>query len=355
MTVLNNLFFKYDFFHARLMLGFLFIWASCSLPKNQIEIRGLTMGTTYTIKIIPSEKNVNIRLLEFEVDSILTALNKQMSTWDPNSEISQFNAHLSIEPFLVSRSFYDVVENALSVSERSNGLFDISVYELMEIWGFGPNPKSDLPDADEIESVLIHTGFEKIIAEKQSLQKLDPLTQLDLNAIAKGYGVDEVFNFLESKGYNDIFVEIGGEIKCSGRNQRNKYWSIGIENPTGGNKPDRPFAAIVYADGSAVATSGNYRNIVDLNGEILGHIIHPKTGYPIQTNVLSVTVLANSCMLADAWATALMVMDHNNGFSMVESLPEIEAIWILENGDGTRRIALSTGAKVEDSIYAFKY
>ena len=354
MTVLNNLFFKYDFFHARLMLVFLFIWASCSLPKDQIEIRGLTMGTTFTIKIIPSEKNVNVRLLEFEVDSILSALNKQMSTWDPHSEISQFNAHFSTDPFPVSSSFFKVVENALSISERTNGLFDISVYELLEIWGFGPNPKSDLPDADEIESVLIHTGFEKIIADKQSLQKLDPLTKLDLNAIAKGYGVDEVFNFLESKGYNDIFVEIGGEIKCSGRNQRNKSWSIGIENPTGGNKPDRPVAAIVYADGGAVATSGNYRNIVDLNGEILGHIIHPKTGYPIQTNVLSVTVLANSCILADAWATALMVMDYKSGLANVDENPEVRAIWMLDNSDGTRHVARSEGAKVEDSIYAFK-
>lgn len=354
MTVLvkrsnYNLFLK-----AQLMLGFLFIWTSCSKPNEKFEISGLTMGTTFSIKIIPTSTDFDIQTLEKGIDSVLWSVNKQMSTWDPNSEISQFNSTRSTEAFPVSVSFYTVVKNALSVSEETNGLFDITVFDLMRIWGFGPAPKTKFPESEDIESVLEHTGYEKIIAEEQSLLKIDPQTKLDLNAIAKGYGVDEVYNYLESIGLMNIFVEIGGEVKCSGRNQRKKYWSIGIENPSGGNKQDHSVAAIVYSDGGAVATSGNYRNIVNLNGEILGHIIHPKTGYPIQTNVLSVTVLANSCMVADAWATALMVMDHKTGTKKVDENPDIKAIWILDNGDGTRRIALSEGAKVEDSIYAFK-
>ena len=204
---------------------------------------------------------------------------------------------------------------------------------------------------EEIENVLSHSGWEKIILSDNGIQKQNPKTKLDLNAIAKGYGVDEVFQFLQLKGYTDLFVEIGGEVQCSGRNQRNKYWSIGIENPSGGNKSNQIFAAIVYSDGGAVATSGNYRNFVDVNGEILGHIINPKTGFPLQTNVLSVTVLSNSCMVADAWATALMVMDYETGLKKVTENPNIKAVWILDKKDGSRRVARSVGAKVDDSIY----
>ena len=355
MTVLNNLFFKYDFFHARLLLGFLFFWIGCSSPREVIQFSGRTMGTTYSIKIIPDAMRIDFQSLEKGIDSVLWSVNKQMSTWDPSSEISKFNRIQSTDQFPVSESFYFVVKNALLISEQTDGLFDITVFDLMRIWGFGPNPKSGFPSNEEIESVLIHTGYEKVFAENQLIHKTDPLTKLDLNAIAKGYGVDEVFNYLETRGFKEIFVEIGGEVKCSGKNQQNKYWSIGIENPAGGNKPDHQFAAVVFSDGGAVATSGNYRNYVDVNGELLGHTIHPKMGYLIQTNVLSVTVLSNSCMLADAWATALMVMDYKTGLEKVDENPEIKAIWVLDNGDGTRLIALSTGAKVEDSIYAFKY
>ena len=140
-------------------------------------------------------------------------------------------------------------------------------------------------------------------------------------------------------------------MQCSGRNQRNKYWSIGIENPSGGNKSNQIFAAIVHSDGEAVATSGNYRNFIELDGEILGHTINPKTGFPIQTNVLSVTVLSNSCMVADAWATALMVMDYETGLKKVTENPDIKAVWILDKNDGSRRVARSVGAKIDDSIY----
>ena len=172
-----------------------------------------------------------------------------------------------------------------------------------------------------------------------------------MNAIAKGYAVDQVFQFLQSKGFTDLFVEIGGEVQCSGRNQLNKSWSIGIENPSGGNKSNKIFAGIIYLDGGAVATSGNYRNFVDLSGKILGHTINPNTGYPIQTNVLSVTVLSNSCMVSDAWATALMVMDYETGLEKVTENSDIKVVWILENKDGSRCIAKSIGVNIDDSIY----
>jgi thiamine biosynthesis lipoprotein len=309
------------------------------------------MGTTYSIKAIPIEKNMDTQILKIGIDSVLFSLDKQMSTWDPNSEISQFNLTHSTEPYVISESFRMVVKEALDVSEKTDGFFDITVFDLMGIWGFGPDPNSGIPDQKQVETVLSYTGYEKISVTDKAVIKEHPQTKLDLNAIAKGYAVDEVFHFLQSKGFTDLFVEIGGEVQCSGRNQLNKSWSIGIENPSGGNTSNQIFAGIVYLDDGAVATSGNYRNVVDLNGNTLGHTINPKTGYPIQTNVLSVTVLSNSCMVADAWATALMVMDYETGLKRVTENSDIKAIWILDKKDGSRYIAKSVGTKIDDSIY----
>ena len=275
------------------------------------------MGTTYSIKAIPLEKNMDTQILKKGIDSVLFTLNKQMSTWDPSSEISLFNLTHSIESYAISESFRTVLKAALDVSEKTDGFFDITVFDLMKLWGFGPDPNSGIPGQKQVETVLSYTGYEKISVTDKAVIKEHPETKLDLNAIAKGYAVDEVFHFLQSKGFTDLFVEIGGEVQCSGRNQLNKFWSIGIENPSGENTSNQIFAGIVYLDDGAVATSGNYRNFVDLNGKNLGHTINPKTGYPIQTNVLSVTVLSNSCMVADAWATALMVMDYETGLKRV--------------------------------------
>ena len=336
---------------TQILLGFLLVWMGCSSPRDIIIISGQTMGTTYSIKIIHVGLFEAQKKIEQGIDSILTEVNRKMSTWDSNSEISRFNQNQTDSPIPVSPEFFQVVNMAQAISRKTNGAFDVTVFDLMSLWGFGPNPKSGMPTHEEIEKVLSFTGYEKIMIDKKSLIKQHPSTKLDLNAIAKGYGVDKVFQFLLSKGFTDLFVEIGGEVQCSGRNQRNKYWSIGIENPSGGNKSNQIFAAIIYSDGGAVATSGNYRNFVDVNGEILGHIINPKTGFPLQTNVLSVTVLSNSCMVADAWATALMVMDYETGLKKVTENPDIKAVWILDKKDGSRRVARSVGAKIDDSIY----
>jgi thiamine biosynthesis lipoprotein len=348
---LDNYFYKINFKKAQLLLGFFVCLTGCSQQRDLIHFSGLTMGTTYSIKAIPLEKNTDIQILKKGIDSVLFSLDKQMSTWDPNSEISQFNLTHSTEPYAISESFMMVVKEALDVSEKTDGFFDITVFDLMGLWGFGPDPNSGIPDQKQVETVLSFTGHEKINVTEKTIIKKHPETKLDLNAIAKGYAVDEVFHFLKSRGYTDLFVEIGGEVQCSGRNQRNKYWSIGIENPSGGKKSNQIFAAIVYSDGGAVATSGNYRNFIELDGEILGHTINPKTGYPIRTNVLSVTVLSNTCMVADAWATALMVMDYETGLQKVTENPYIKAVWILDEKDGSRVVAKSVGVEIDDSIY----
>ena len=157
------------------------------------------------------------------------------------------------------------------------------------------------------------------IIRKWYKKKLNPKIKFDTNAIAKGYGVDQILNFIRGLRYKDVFVEIGGELRCSGKNQQNKFWRIGIDNPNIGDYPSKEFAGVIIIDNRSLATSGNYRNFVNIDGEIIGHTINPKLGKPIQTNVLSVTVLAESCMNADGWATALMTMDYEAGKEIVRS------------------------------------
>ena len=262
------------------------------------------MGTTYLVKIITSGNDYEMESIEKSIDSLLIQLNKQMSTWDPESEISQFNNWNSQVPFAVSDDFLNVVKKSITISKDTGGLFDPTVFDLMSLWGFGPNPRSGFPDFEDVHRVLKHTGIRQFDITDSVLVKNNKLCKLDLNAIAKGYGVDKIFNLLKQKGFSNIFVEIGGEVKCSGKNIKNKNWSIGIEDPSADGNYQKKISAIISVANGAIATSGNYRNIVDLDGEILGHTINPQTGFPIQTDVLSVSVLSNSCMESDAWATA---------------------------------------------------
>ena len=334
------------------MLGFLLFFIRCADIENQYTISGNTMGTTYLVKIITPDNNYEIGSIEKSIDSLLIQLNKQMSTWDPESEISQFNNWNSKVPFAVSNDFLNVVKKSITISKNTGGLFDPTVFDLMSLWGFGPNPRSGFPDMEDVNRVLEHTGIGQIEITDSVLVKRNKRCKLDLNAIAKGYGVDKTFNLLNQKGFNNIFVEIGGEVKCSGKNIKNKSWSIGIEDPSDDGNYEKKISAIISVPNGAIATSGNYRNIVDLDGEILGHTINPQTGFPIQTDVLSVSVLSNSCMESDAWATALMAMNHQTGFALVENQSNIDAVWILvDNYDGKRYFSMSGDIDIKKMIY----
>ena len=332
-------------------MGFLLFWTGCNAPRDIIIFTGNTMGTTFIIKIISAQPFKNYQNLEIGIDSVLEAVNQQMSTWDPNSELSRFNRNKSINPIPVSSQLFEVVESAMSVSEKTNGAFDITVFELMGLWGFGPSPKDGIPTDKEIEKVLSNTGWEQVKLLENDIKKLNPNIKIDLNAIAKGYGVDQVFHYISSLGYTDVFVEIGGEVRCSGKNKYNKSWSLGIEDPEHGVSLDRDLAGVVVLEDRATATSGNYRNFLDFDGEILGHTINPKSGIPLKTDVLSVTVLAESCMMADAWATVLMTMDFKTGKKLVRSEKGLDVIWIIKRPDASRKIISTKNIKVADSIY----
>ena len=242
---------------AQLLLGFLLFWIGCGAPRNINNFTGHTMGTTFSIRIIPAGSFNNYQKLELGIDSVLEAVNQKMSTWDPNSEISKFNRSRSTDPIPVSAQLFEVVESAVSLSEKTDGAFDITVFELMSLWGFGPAPKKGMPTDEEINKVLERTGWDQIKLLDNSIKKLNPKIKIDLNAIAKGYGVDQVFHYISSLGYTDLFVEIGGEVRCSGKNQYNKFWSLGIEDPEHGASLDQDLAGVVVLEDKATATSGN--------------------------------------------------------------------------------------------------
>jgi thiamine biosynthesis lipoprotein len=335
---------------AHIIMGFFFLWISCTTPNEYNFMSGSTMGTTYSIKISTEAENVIYDGLKSSIDSILIDLNSTLSTWDTESDISLFNNSTSMKPILLSKTFNTVIKKSIDISKQTNGFFDITVYDLMSLWGFGPEPSLKVPNKKNIDSILVYTNFKKIRLKDQKLSKLHPSLKIDLNAIAKGYGVDQVFNFLNKKGIKNIFVEIGGEVRCKGLNPKGYFWLVGLDNPDKKDKNDL-FFSLIELDNIAIATSGNYRNFVDLNGENLGHTINPKTGFPVKSNVLSVTVLSKSCMVADAWATALMVMDYDTGFNSVKKTEHLSVIWLIEK-DEKRIIKKYGNIKINEALYS---
>lgn len=313
-------------------LFLLFIFFGCSKSKSEIiSFSGFTMGTTYSIKIYEQNPIKNIHQLQTDIDSVLLHVNKLFSTYMSDSEISQFNK--SDSTFLISEEFIELFLHSKQINKISKGAFDPTVHPLVKLWGFGNKGRIDeLPTNELIQKTLNKIGVENILIKNNLLVKLKPHIELDFSAIAKGYGVDKVSELLILKNMNNFMVEIGGEVYCSGKNNNND-WAIGLQNPFSelGNEN---ILKVINLNDKAMATSGNYRNYFEINGQKYSHTINPKTGFPVTHNIVSVTVVANDCSSADAYATALMVMEKNEGIELINSINGIEAVVIFgENED----------------------
>jgi thiamine biosynthesis lipoprotein len=289
------------------------------------------MGTTYSVKLVFKHTKQNNIKIKNSIDSLLFNLNQQMSTWIKESEISIFNENLSTEPQKISDDFFYVLEQGKIINQKTGGMFDYTIFPIMDLWGFGPsaNKEKKTPNKDEIENVLRYVGTDKIQLNHPYIKKLNPKIQLDLNAIAKGYAVDKIHDWLVLKGFSNIFVEIGGEVRCSGVNASNSQWLIGIDTPVENSLPGQKLFSKTILNNESMATSGNYRNFRSQNGKIINHTIDPISGFPLETNVVSVSVKADKCLTADAWATALMVLSFEAGMKKVEEDETIEALWII--------------------------
>jgi len=232
----------------------------------------------------------------------------------------------------------------------TDGAFDITIVPLLYLWGFGPGQASELgdifPEEHEVQKRRTHVGYEKLTTNKYYLQKKDPFIKIDLNAIAKGFGVDAVYSFLESIGMNNIMVEIGGEVRTKGENRQNEPWMIAVETPDLESTGSKTISWALPLESKAMATSGDYRNYYEIDGIRYSHEIDPRTGYPAQTGVASATVVATNCMDADALATALIIMGAESGLQFIEKLEGVEAFLILREGNDNYRTIKSSGMKI---------
>lgn len=304
----------------------------CSDSQEIKSINGATMGTWYNIKYIPSNKEGldNSDLVKAGVDSTLEHVNQQMSTYDPNSEISIFNSSGDTTWHPVSTDFANVVSIAQLISDQSDGAFDITVGPLVNLWGFGPgNRERVIPDEDDIQLARKLVGHKNLLVRinPPALKKKIPGLYVDLSSIAKGYGVDRVGDFLESRGLHRYMVEIGGEIKTSGSNDGNP-WKIGIQTPD----ETQGLEAILKLNGESVATSGDYHNYFEQDGRRYSHTIDPKSGRPITHKLASISVIYPNCTGADAYATAIDVLGPTLGLEFARKM-KLSAFFIVK-GEG---------------------
>ena len=285
---------------------------------EQITLRGATMGTSYSIKIVePASKIPDEKEIHNDVKKLLRDVNWIMSTYIDDSELSLFNQAEKNSWVEVSRDLVDLFRVAIDVSAKSNGAFDITVGPLVNLWGFGPeHNESELPSESEIKARKKLIGYEHLLLQDEppALQKSINGIYCDLSAIAKGWGVDQVAQLFESKNLHNYLVEIGGEIRAKGVNKKNGPWRIGVSAPDA-------FAGIqkvIAVRDVAVATSGDYRNYFEKDGVRYSHTIDPRTGRPIRHSLASVTVIHESCMMADAYATAINVLGEKEGMLFAE-------------------------------------
>ncbi len=315
----------------------LFLWMACGGPAEH-GWQGTTMGTTYQVKFIAFNPDPDyLSGLREKVDAALVEVNRQMSTYEPKSEISQFNNYGAGVPFKVSPEFAKVVLKAQEISQDTDGAFDITVGPVVELWGFGAKGRrTQLPEVAAVEAARSRIGWQKItVVDDEHLQKSEDSVRIDLSAIAKGYGVDVVAEILQREKINDYLVEVGGEVRAFGRNLQGRPWLIGIERPDPETMPGSDFAEKLILQRVAVATSGDYRNFFTVDGKMYSHTINPVTGWPVEHFLASATVMASDCMTADGYATALMVLGAEKGMEWIESKKGVECLLIERMPDGT--------------------
>ncbi|WP_087024296.1 FAD:protein FMN transferase [Thaumasiovibrio subtropicus] len=289
-----------------LVLTTIFIVACSDNKAAMVQIDGKTMGTYYVVKFIEQDDLPNNKAIKAGIDDVLELVNDQMSTYRPDSELSQFNQHRGAEGFAVSDATAKVVTEAIRINAVTEGALDVTVGPLVNLWGFGPEAKPEkVPSTEEIAARRAVTGIEKLHVDGNELHKSIPELYVDLSSIAKGYGVDKVADYLTSLGIDNFLVEIGGELRVKGLNSEGIGWRIAIEKPV---EEGRTVQEIVSLGDNSIATSGDYRNYHEFEGVRYSHMIDPQTAKPIDHRLVSVTVIHPSNMTADALSTGLMIV-----------------------------------------------
>jgi len=312
----------------RYLLIFLICLVSCSIDESSkksvlVTNKGNTQGTYYYIKYL----SINGQSFQTDIDSILNEIDLSLSIYNNNSLISNINSGDSVNTDFLFNTVFDVSKE---INEKTNGAFDPSISPLVNYWGFYnyTGVKEILVDSTEINNILKNIGFGKIKI-KNNLVQLPTNMSLDFNSIAQGYTVDLIGSYLRKVGVNDFLINVGGENLASGKNQEGDIWKIGIEKPT--NKINDDYKLILSLNNKAIATSGNYRKFHKINGKKYSHVIDPSTGYPAYNRLLSVSVIHDDCMIADAYATAFMVMGVKKTKDFIKKNKELQVFLIYSS------------------------
>ena len=291
------------------------------------------MGTSYNIKASKLPEKLTPADINRQVKDVLDKVNRQMSTYQKDSELSLFNQNTATDWLPVSPELHQVLKEAIKISQLSGGVFDVTVGPLVNLWGFGPQEMSLAPPEEAvIKDKLNQIGYNRLKFKDEGLfvKKDIPDLYVDLSAIAKGYGVDQVAALLEQLGIIDYMVEIGGEIRVKGKNSKGEPWQIAVEKPT---EEKRMIEKVLSITDTGMATSGDYRNFFEVDGVRFSHTIDPRTGRPINHKLASITVLNETSMEADALATAIMVLGPDEGYQFAEQ-NHIPAFFIIKSDKG---------------------
>ena len=301
---------------------------SCNVDSsNYKRIQGDAFGTTYQV-IVQSESNSS--KIKQSIDSIFEVVNNSMSTYRSNSIISKVNQ--SQNPVKVDSHFTEVFKKSKDIWKLSNGYFDPTAGSIVNLYGMGPNNKIQSINEYKIDSVMQYVGLDKVYLNQQNfIVKTDENVYIDFNAIAKGYSVDLIKNLLININSNNFLIEVGGELITMGVNEKNKKWKVAIQNPVDLNS----YYSEITLDGMSLATSGNYRKfrIDSETGVRYAHIVNPINGQSMSNNILSASVIANSCIEADAWATSLMLMDPMEAIEIINNIADIEVLILTAIND----------------------
>ena len=295
---------------------------------------GAIFGTVYHATY-QCDSSLNGKILEE-----LQAVDQSLSMFNPNSTISQINSGKSNETDSLLRTIFHI---AREVSQATDGAFDITVAPLVNAWGFGFKHGA-LPDSLQVDSLRQLIGWNRISLKDNKFFREDPRMVIDLSAVAKGFGSDCVAQMFRKHGINNFMIEIGGEVVTSGVSPKTKAWRIGVNKPQeDSTSTSNELQTILQMNNCAMATSGNYRNFYIDNGRKIAHTINPKTGYPVQHSILSSTVIAPTCAIADAYATAFMVLGLEKSLQVLDKHPELMAYFIHTDKEGNYQVWKSPG------------
>jgi thiamine biosynthesis lipoprotein len=310
--------------------------ASSPEPERRIlEFRGPTMGTTYSVKVVTGPAGLpDAAHLDRQIRADLERITELMSTWDPESELSRFNRFMGPDPFPLSPETFEVFQWSKDIGARTGGALDVTVGPLVDAWGFGPSGRrARFPTEAEIERLRQAVGVHLLELDEAALtvRKKRPDVRCDLSALAPGYAVDRLSTRLVDRGLRDFLVDVSGELRAQGRNEKDERWQVAIERP---DEAGQIGERIVRLSDLAIATSGDYRNFFEIDGVRATHILDPRTGRPISNHLASVTVMDRLAVRADAFATALMVLGPDQGLALAERLNLAALFLVREDNEG---------------------